>query len=76
MGHREQLNESSAKRLVVGLERQFHSFTLDLSINANRTDAKEKLSEILNATNLIRAVGDSAQCQGILVDGCEPFPLQ
>jgi|TARA_Y100000310_G_scaffold343855_1_gene453516 iron complex outermembrane receptor protein len=75
MGHREQLNHSKAKRLVIGLEDQFGSFTVGVSINANRTDAKERLNEILNATNLIQALGDPTQCQGMQVDGCEPLNL-
>ncbi|MGH1372234.1 MAG: TonB-dependent receptor [Cellvibrionaceae bacterium] len=72
---REQLNESKNYRLNFGLEKLQGDNFLYGNIYWSRSEASEKTTGLLDGQNVQRALGPSDNCQGTMIDGCEPLNL-
>lgn len=72
---REQIDESSNRRMNIGLEGQHRQLHWDAHLYWSRSEAERTNTQLLNAEHVQRALGDANGCQGIAIDGCEPLNL-
>lgn len=72
---REQINDSQGIRINLGLEGDSTNYNWEGHLYWSRSESEEKSTNLLNANRLSRALGSSANCQGINIDGCEPLNL-
>jgi len=79
LGAREQLNIARSQRLNLGIEGFSNAFRgglhWDTQVYWSRSKAREVISGLASGQRVARAVGPSANCQGVEIDGCVPLNL-
>lgn len=75
LGPRTQTNKADSHRAAFGIQGRRDTVHWDLNWHWSKTDARQTLSNLLNAQRLQRALGGPAECAGFAIDGCEPFDL-
>lgn len=72
---RVQRNRSDSQRISISVDGVHTHWYWDAHYAHSYTRARERLSNLIDAQALARALGPSANCQGQAIDGCEPVNL-
>ncbi|MFK8047362.1 MAG: TonB-dependent receptor [Halioglobus sp.] len=67
---RVQRNDSEVTRFSAVVEGLLNEWNWDISYNWSRSEASERVTNLVNADNLQRGLGPSENCQGLMEDGC------
>jgi iron complex outermembrane receptor protein len=72
---RRQQNKSDVTRISAVVEGLHQGWSWELYHSYSKSEAKESLSDLVNADNLRRGLGPADECRGPVIDGCVPVNL-
>ncbi|QIB65493.1 TonB-dependent receptor [Kineobactrum salinum] len=72
---RQKRNESKVARISAIVEGLYADWHWDVGYNWSRSEARETVSNLVDADRLALAVGSPDQCRGAAIDGCVPVNL-
>ncbi|MFK7734279.1 MAG: TonB-dependent receptor, partial [Pseudomonadales bacterium] len=75
LGPRAQTNKADAHRAAFGIQGREDTVHWDINWHWSKTDARQSISNLLDAERLQRALGGPGECAGLAIDGCEPVDL-